>query len=148
MLNQDYKDILSILSAHKVDFMLVGAFAMAYHGYPRATGDIDIFFRPDPHNAKKVWDSLEEFGAPTNQITLQDLQTPGTIFQVGISPRRIDFINRISGVTFDEAYSDRKSVEISGLPVNILSLEKLILNKSSSGRPKDLVDVQTLRSSQ
>ncbi|MBL8027527.1 MAG: nucleotidyltransferase [Fibrobacteres bacterium] len=144
MLNQDYKDILLTLSDHNVDFMLVGAYALAFHGYPRATGDIDIFYKPSSENAIKVWDALTDFGAPMSQITINDLLVPGTIFQIGIAPRRIDMINRISGVTYDEASIDSKLVTIENIQIRVISIEKLKANKKASGRPKDLVDLDTL----
>ena len=95
MLNPDYKDMLSRLLANTVDFILVGAYALAVHGYPRATADIDIFIKPDPLNARKVYQCLEEFGAPLENVTIEDFAVPGTIFQIGVEPRRIDLITEI-----------------------------------------------------
>ncbi|OGS35988.1 MAG: hypothetical protein A2293_06185 [Elusimicrobia bacterium RIFOXYB2_FULL_49_7] len=144
MLNPDFKDILSILSAHDVKFMLVGAYAMAFHGYPRTTGDIDIFIAPTIDNAKKVYRALTEFGAPLEQITPEEFAKPGTVYQIGVAPRRIDILNRISGVSFEEGFSDKNTVTVEGLQIHILSKAKVIANKKATGRPKDLLDIDHL----
>jgi hypothetical protein len=140
MLNQDYKEMLSTLLENKVDFLLVGAYAMAAHGFPRATADLDIFIRPDFENAKKVYKALADFGAPMDSVAFEDFQTPGTIFQIGVIPRRIDIINAIDGVSFEEAYRDKVIVDIEGLKVSIISMPMLIINKKASGREKDRLD--------
>lgn len=147
MLNQDYKEMLSISLENKVDFVLVDAYAMASHGYPRATGDLDIFVRPDIENAKKVYRALADFGAPMDSVTVEDFQKPGTIFQIGVSPRRIDVLNEIDGVTYEEADDDKIIVEIEGLKVPIISKPKLIINKKSADREKDRLDVILLENS-
>lgn len=147
MLNQDYKEILSTLLEEKVNFLLVGAYAMAAHGYPRATGDIDIFIQPNETNAEKVYNALIKFGAPLKNISIEDFSTPGTIFQIGVAPRRIDIINSIDGVSFENAYSDRIIVEIESLPVPVISKENIIKNKEATGRPKDKIDADNLKNS-
>lgn len=147
MLNQDYKEMLSTLLEEDVKFLLVGAYALAAHGYPRATGDIDIFIQPDEINAEKVYKALGRFGAPLQSISVLDLSTSGTIFQIGVAPRRIDIINSIDGVTFEDAYKARVIVEIESLSIPILSKNDMIKNKNSTGRPKDKVDADTLMNS-
>lgn len=147
MLNQDYKEMLSILLENKVDFVLVGAYAMAAHGYPRATADLDIFIRPDVENAKKVYKALADFGAPIESVTIADFEKPGTIFQIGVIPRRIDVINEIDGVSYEEADNDKVIVDIEGLKVPIISKSKLIINKKASGREKDRLDAIRLENS-
>lgn len=147
MLNQDYKEMLSILLENKVDFLLVGAYAMAAHGFPRATADLDIFIRPNVENAKKVDKALADFGAPMDSVTIEDFKKPGTIFQIGVIPRRIDVINEIDGVSFEEAYNDKVIVEIEGLKVPIISKPKLIINKKATGRAKDRLDAIRLENS-
>ncbi len=147
MLNQDYKEMLSILLENKVDFLLVGAYAMAAHGFPRATADLDIFIRPDVENAKKVYQVLADFGAPMDSVTIEDFQKPGTIFQIGVIPRRIDVINEIDGVSYEEADKDKVIVDIEGLKVPIISKSKLIINKKASGREKDRLDAIRLENS-
>ena len=147
MLNQDYKEMLSTLLEEDVKFLLVGAYALAAHGYPRATGDIDIFVQPDRTNAEKVYKALVKFGAPLQSITVQDFSTSGTIFQIGVAPRRIDIINSIDGVAFEEAYKDRVIVEIESLAIPVLSKDDMIKNKNATGRAKDKVDADTLKNS-
>ncbi len=147
MLNQDYKEMLSTLLEEKVNFLLVGAYAMAAHGYPRATGDIDIFIQSNETNAEKVYNALIKFGAPLNNVSIKDFSTPGTIFQIGVAPRRIDIINSIDGVSFEDAYSNRIIVEIESLPVPVLSKENIIKNKEATGRLKDKLDANSLKNS-
>ena len=147
MLNQDYKEMLSLLLKEKVEYVLVGAYALAVHGFPRATGDIDIFVRPCKENAKKLMHVIARFGAPLKEITEDDFKKPGIIFQIGVSPRRIDIINYIDGVSFDSANEDKIIVEIDGLQIPIISKSKLIINKKSTGREKDSIDVKNLLNS-
>jgi hypothetical protein len=136
--------MLSILLKNKVDFLLVGAYAMAVHGFPRSTADLDIFIRPDIKNAKKLHLALGEFGAPMESITIEDFTKSGTIFQIGVAPRRIDVINDIDGVSFEEAYKDKDIVDIENLKVPTISKNKLIINKRATGREKDKLDAKRL----
>jgi hypothetical protein len=147
MLNQDYKEMLSILLENKVEFLLVGAYAMAAHGFPRATADLDIFVRPDEKNAKRVYQALAEFGAPMESISIEDFAKRGTVFQIGVIPRRIDVINDIDGVSFEEAFKDKALVNIEGLSVPIISKQKLLINKKSTGRDKDRLDAVRIENS-
>jgi hypothetical protein len=144
MLNPDFKDILSTLCAHKVEFLLVGAYAMAAHGLPRATGDIDIWVRPDVANAALVLKALKDFGAPVGSLTIADLTTPGIVFQMGLPPRRIDILTQISGVDFETTYTNRFEIELEGLVISVLRRVELLINKRASGRPKDLADLAWL----
>ena len=146
MLNEDYKDILHALSAEKVKFLLVGAYAMAAHGYLRATMDIDIWIMPSPHNADAVFRALELFGAPSHNLTKEDLQTDGVVFQIGVAPRRIDIITTASGLQFEETYKRSAAIDIEGIEVHIPSIEDLICNKRASGRIKDMADAEALES--
>ena len=146
MLNEDYKDILHALSDEKVRFILVGAYALAAHGYPRATMDIDIWVMQSPQNAEAVLRALRRFGAPLNNLTKEDLQTDGTIFQIGVAPRRIDIITAASGLRFEETFQNSISVNIEGIEVHIPSIDDLIRNKRVSGRTKDLADAEALES--
>ncbi len=148
MLNEDYREMLQILSAEKVDFLLVGAYAMAAHGYPRATLDIDIWVLPSPKNAKAVIRALTQFGAPLDKVTEDDFSTDGTIFQIGVAPRRIDIITSASGLSFDIASRDALEIDIDGITVRIPSLDDLIKNKRASGRTKDIADAEALESIQ
>lgn len=144
MLNQDYKEMLSTLLENNVSFLLVGAYAMAAHGFPRATADLDIFVRADKANAQKVYDSLLAFGAPVHDIRPLDFEKKGTIFQIGVAPRRIDIMNDIDGVEFDEANEDRVIIELEGLKIPVISRQKLIINKRSTGRQQDRIDAEKL----
>jgi hypothetical protein len=144
LLNPDYRDMLFALSEESVDFLIVGAFALAAHGLPRATGDIDVWVRPTRENAERVWRALARFGAPLLDLSLDDLMTPGVVFQIGVAPRRIDILTSIDGVEFDEAWSARRPLEVEGCALATLSREHLLANKRAAGRPKDLGDVAWL----
>ena len=144
MLNEDYRDILLALSDEKVKFLLVGAYALAAHGYPRATMDIDIWVMPSPPNADAVIRALRRFGVPLHNLTKEDLQKDETIFQIGVAPRRIDIITTATGLQFEETYRRSLSVNIEGIEVHIPSIDDLIHNKKASGRTKDLADAEAL----
>jgi hypothetical protein len=145
MLNKDYKEMLQLLLEEQVDFILVGAYALAAHGYPRATGDIDIWVRAEEINSINIYRALERFGAPVDQITVNDFANEGIVFQIGVTPRRIDIITHLDGVSFGEADEDKVIVEVEGLKLPILSFDKLIKNKLSTGRERDELDVKLLQ---
>jgi predicted nucleotidyltransferase len=145
MLNEDYKEMLQCLLEEDVRFLLVGAYAVAVYGYPRATKDIDIFVRAAPENASSLMKALARFGAPLSDVSESDFSTEGVVFQIGSSPRRIDILTRISGVEFESAYANRKTISIAGMEVPIISLEDLIANKRATGRIQDLADVEKLQ---
>lgn len=144
MLNRDYKDMLHALCDENVRFLLVDAYAMAAHGYPRATMDIDIWVMPSPGNADAVLRALRRFGAPLYNLTREDLVAEGTIFQIGVTPRRIDIITAASGLRFDEAFERSMAVDIEGIEVRVPSIQDLIRNKRATGRTKDLADAEAL----
>lgn len=144
MLNEDYKEMLQCLAEEGAKFLLVGAYAMAAHGYPRATMDIDFWVQPSPDNAEAVLRAIRRFGAPLHDLTLADLQKDDTVFQIGVAPRRIDIITGASGLEFNDAFRNSVSIEIEGLHVNIPSIDDLIRNKRASGRTKDLADAEAL----
>lgn len=144
MLNEDYKDMLQSLVDEKVRFLLVGAYALAAHGYPRATMDIDIWVMPSPDNADAVLRAVRRFGAPLHNLTKADLEKEGTVFQIGVAPRRIDIITAASGLNFEEASSRAITVDIEGITVGIPSIADLIRNKRASGRTKDIADAEAL----
>jgi len=144
MLNEDYREMLQELSAGKVRFLLVGAYALAAHGYPRATVDLDIWVMPSPENAKAVLRALGRFGAPISGLSEQDLQEEGTVFQIGVAPRRIDIITTASGLDFEDTFKNSISVDIEGIRIHVPSIEDLIRNKRASGRTKDLADAEAL----
>ena len=144
MLNEDYRDMLRALSDEKAEFLLVGAYALAIHGYLRATMDIDIWVKPSAGNADAVLRALERFGAPIEGLTKEDLERGDTIFQIGLAPRRIDLMTGASGLGFDEAFARSVKTDIEGIPVRVLSLADLIRNKRATGRTRDLADAEAL----
>ena len=145
ILNEDYRDILHAFSVEQVDYLLVGAYALAAHGYPRATMDIDLWVMPSPENADAVLRALARFGAPPHGLTADDLQKDDIVFQIGVAPRRIDIITGATGLEFPAAAANAIDYEIDGIKLKILSLEDLIINKEATGRPKDRVDVDELK---
>ena len=146
MLNEDYRDILRAFSGETVKFLLVGAYAMAAHGHPRATVDFDLWIMPSPDNVEAVFRALDRFGAALNGLTKADLLKDDTIFQIGVAPRRIDIITTASGLSFEETLQNSISVNIEGIEVRIPSIDDLIRNKRASGRTKDLADAEALES--
>jgi hypothetical protein len=144
LLNPDFRDMLSEFSAAGVEFLLVGAYAMAVHGVPRATGDLDLWVRCSDENAPRVLAALARFGAPVAGLSAADFATPGVVFQIGLAPRRVDILTAIDGVAFEEAWRDRVEVEVEGQRIPVISRAHLLQNKRASGRPKDMVDVRWL----
>lgn len=143
-MNPDFRDMLSALSGEGAEYLLVGAYAVAVHGVPRATGDLDIWVRPTAENARRVRAALTRFGAPAGDLSERDLVTPETVFQIGVAPNRIDVMTSIDGVSFDDAWAARRIVRVAGLDVPVLSRADLIRNKRATGRPQDLADAARL----
>ena len=143
-MNPDFVEMLSELSASGAEFLVVGAHALAAHGYPRATGDLDIWVRADSGNGQRVLEALRRFGAPLFDLTLEDLTKPGTVFQIGTAPARIDILTGLSGISFEEAWPRRTTVKVGSLSVGVIGREDLIRNKRATGRPQDLVDAERL----
>jgi hypothetical protein len=143
-MSRDFRDLLAEFNARNVDFLVVGAHALAAHGHVRATEDLDVWVRPDSENAKKVMQALMAFGAPLHDLTADDLTCPGVVFQIGIAPLRIDVLTAINGVEFAEAWPARLITKFDDQPVGVLSKEHLIKNKRATGRTQDLADVERL----
>lgn len=143
-MNREFVEMLSALSAAGAEYLVVGAHALAAHGVPRATGDLDLWVRGTPENARKVLAGLKEFGAPLFDLTIEDLSRPEVVFQIGVAPCRIDILTSISGVEFLDAWPRRHEMELGGVRFGVLSREDLIRNKMATGRPKDLLDVESL----
>ena len=145
-MNPDFLDLLAALVRAEARFLIVGAHALAAHGLPRATGDLDVWVRPDPKNAERVWTALTEFGAPLRAFDLSqaDLTAPGVVFQMGEPPRRIDLLTSITGVGFEEAWATRSVHRVGDLDVPFLGRAALLDNKRATARPKDLADVAVL----
>jgi hypothetical protein len=145
LLNPDYRDMLSAFSDEKVEYLLVGAYALAAHGYVRATGDIDLWIRPDKKNAQRVMRALRQFGAPLSQVSEDDFVEPGIVLQLGVEPRRIDILTAIDGVDFEEAWQAREEIQVEGVSVYVIDKVHLAKNKEATGRAQDKFDLDWLR---
>lgn len=145
-MNEDFRDLLAALLGADARFLVVGAHAMAVHGVPRATGDLDVWVAGDAANVDRVWSALLGFGAPLAAmgVSREDLTQPDQVVQIGLPPRRIDILTSISGVAFDEAWSGRVTHEVSGLAVPFLGRAALVRNKRATGRTKDQADLEAL----
>jgi len=144
MLNKDYQEMLKCLSDEGVKYLVVGAYALAVHGFPRATKDIDFFVWANPENAARLLRALQRFGAPLRNVSAADFAAEGTVYQIGGGPRRIDIVTRIDGVRFEDAYPRRLTVRMDDLEVPVISRDDLIANKRATGRAQDLADVERL----
>lgn len=143
-MNPDFLDMLSVLNAAGAEYLMVGAYAMAAHGHPRATADIDFWVRPSPENAARVMQALRNFHAPLQGLTEADLASEDLIFQIGVPPRRIDIITGIDGVGFEEAWPAKVITHFSSEPCYVISREHLLQNKRACARDKDGWDVKLL----
>jgi hypothetical protein len=144
-MHPDYRDLLCELSARHVEFLVVGAHALAAHGHVRATKDLEVWVRPDPSNARRVVEALQAFGAPLHGTTLEDLSGPDFVLQIGVDPVRVDIITSITAVDFEEAWGARLEATFDGQSVGVLSRKHLIQNKAATGRAQDIADVEWLR---
>jgi hypothetical protein len=144
-LSKDLREFVALLNSNKVDYLVVGAFAVAYHGYPRYTGDLDILIRPTAENAQRVLQAISQFGFGGLDISAQDLQTTGRVVQFGVRPNRIDLVTSISGLAFEEAWTSRSEASLDGVLTYFIGKEALIRNKQATGRAKDLGDAEELR---
>ena len=143
----DYKELLSILNAHRVKYLVIGAYAVAIHAQPRATKDLDILVKADPENAKAVFAALAEFGAPLEGLTAADFGEPGPFFRMGREPVAVDILTAIPGVEFDAAWPRRVEGvfdEETNLRANFISREDLLAAKRAAGRRQDLADIEAI----
>jgi hypothetical protein len=143
-IQQDFKELLELFNAHKVKYLIVGGYALAFHGAPRYTGDIDIYVKPDAENAKHILAALDEFGFGSVGLMEEDLKTPNKVVQLGFPPVRIDIITSISGVSWDDAFENREEGEYGDIPVYYIGKKHYVINKRASGRKKDLADLEAL----
>jgi hypothetical protein len=143
-MSPDFRELLLEFNAASVEYLVVGAHALAVYGHVRATKDLDVWIRPDSENADKVIAALTSFGAPLTELLPEDLTRPDTVFQIGIEPLRIDLLTSIDGVDFAEAWIDRFESKFAGVPVNVISRRHLIKNKLSTNRLQDRADVEHL----
>jgi hypothetical protein len=144
-LSRDSKEFIELLNSRGVDYVIVGAHSLAFHGRPRYTGDLDILIRPTIDNAAKLMEVLSEFGFGNAGFKEADLVEAAQVLQLGRPPHRIDLLTGLSGLTVEEAFADKLAADIDGLPVFVLSKENLIRNKRAVGRPQDLADLADLQ---
>jgi len=147
----DFKELLSVLNAHGVKYLVIGAYAVSIHAQPRATKDLDILVKADAENAAAVFAALAQFGAPLEGLTPADFAQPGPFFRMGREPIGVDILTTIPGVEFDEAWPHRIEAVVdpaSGLKASFISREDLIAAKLAAGRPQDLADVDAIRKAQ
>ena len=145
-LSNDLREFLELLNSRGVEYVIVGAHSLAFHGRPRYTGDLDILIRATPKNAAKIVDLLNELGFAHSGFRESDFTEPNQVIQLGRAPNRIDLLSSISGVSTDEAFGSKVSAELDGIPVFILGKDALIQNKRAVGRPQDLADLDILES--
>jgi len=143
---QDFKELLELFNKHKVAYLVVGGYALAFHGAPRFTGDIDILLRPDTNNASNVINALSEFGFRDIGLTKEDFDSPGKVIQLGVPPVRIDLLTSLTGVTWETAYPHKTKGTFGGVQVFFIGLKEFITNKKATGRKKDLADLEALGS--
>ena len=143
-LNQDFKEFIELLNSKKVEYLVVGGYAVGFHGYPRYTGDIDFWIATSAENSKRILQALYEFGFGSMDFAEEDFQNDDMVFQLGYPPYRIDLLTSVSGLTFDACYDKRVVADLDGLQIPFLDLTSLKKNKAESGRPKDLGDLDNL----
>ena len=145
MFSQDFKEFVELLIKNKVEYLIVGGYAVGIHGHPRYTGDLDIWLNTTPENANKILKCVNEFGFSSYGLTQSDFTKENNIIQLGYPPLRIDLLTQIDGVTFNNCFENRKEVEIEGLVVNFIGYRDLLSNKKHSGRPRDIDDIDNLQ---
>jgi hypothetical protein len=143
-MNRHFVEMLSALSDAGADYLIIGAHALAVHGYARGTRDLDIWVRPTPQNAERVWRALIDFGAPLERFSVDDLSTPGMICQIGVDPARIDLLTSPAGVEFEKSWQRRRIVSVKDREFNFIGKDDLIASKRAAGRPNDFRDIEEL----
>ena len=141
---QDFREFLELLNAHNVDFIIVGGYALAYHGAPRYTGDIDVFVKPDSNNAKRIIKVLEKFGFSSLELSSDEFQKKDNVIQLGLPPVRIDIITSISGVSWEQAEATKEPGKYGKVPVFFIGKNQYLANKRATGRAKDIADIEAL----
>jgi len=144
MLNQDFREFIQLLNDNQARYLVVGGYAVALHGYPRYTKDLDVWIEMTPHNATRVVLALQKFGFGSLGLKEQDFLEADTIIQLGYPPRRIDLLTTLPGVDFDNCFAKRMVVELDSVPVNFIDLESLKKNKRAAARAQDLADIENL----
>jgi len=141
---QDFRDLLELFNKHKIDFIIVGAYALGFHGAPRYTGDLDVFVRPDPINARSIMQALNDFGFGSVGLTAADFEKEGKVIQLGFPPVRVDIITSITGVSWEKARSGRVKGQFGDLMVYFIGRDDFIENKRALGRKKDIADLEAI----
>jgi hypothetical protein len=147
-IQKDFKELLELLNAHKVEYLVVGGYALAFHGAPRFTGDIDIFIKPESENAKRILIALEEFGFGSMNLSESDFTSPKNVIQLGVPPVRVDIMTSLTGVSWQDAQADKVAGNYGDTLVYFISKKDFIANKMALGRKKDLADLEALGQSQ
>lgn len=142
---RDFRELLELLNEQKVKYVIVGGYAVAFHGAPRYTGDIDILVKPDRQNAARIIKALTDFGFASLKLKETDFEEPDITIQFGVAPVRVDIITSISGVTWQKAFQGRKKGKYGDVPVAYLGRKQLMENKKATGRPKDFADIEALK---
>ncbi len=143
-LPSDFKELLELFNAHKVEYLIVGSYALAFHGAPRYTGDIDLFVKPTAENANLILAALDEFGFGSLDLSVEDFAAPNKVVQLGVPPVRIDIITSVSGVSWEKANADKVPSLYADTPVFFISREDFLANKRATGRAKDAADIEAL----
>lgn len=141
---KDFKELLELFNKYKVEYVIVGAYALAFHGCPRYTGDLDLLVKPDLDNAKKIIESIKLFGFSSLDLSLEDFTSLGKVIQLGVPPIRIDLITSITALTWEQIEPHKLKGEYAGVPVYFIGKDELILNKKALGRHKDLADIESI----
>src|SRR5260370_20725406 len=144
-LNKELREFVALLNVNEVEYLVVGAFGVAYYAYPRYTGDLDLLYRASEQNVQRILKVLTEFGFGSLGIRPQDLLSAGKVIQLGVNPNRIDLLNSISGVSFEDAWADRQDGKLDGVTTQFIGWRALIRNKQSTARYKDLGDPDELK---
>ncbi|MFN3166857.1 MAG: hypothetical protein ACE37H_07315 [Phycisphaeraceae bacterium] len=144
ILNSDFRDMLCLLNEEKVEYLLVGGWAVSFHAHFRVTEDIDLWIRPTPENAQRVIRALMKFGAPMDGMDIEDFAKPRYGLHIGVPPARIDLLTTLEGVSFEQAWASRLTDELSGIPIQVIGREELLKNKAVVGRAKDLADIESI----
>ena len=144
-LAQDFEDFVKLLNKHQVDYLVVGGYALAFHGKPRHTGDLDIWINSSEINSDKLVIAIKEFGLASLGLTKYDFMQEGYVTQIGYPPLRIDILNAIDGVKFEDAYPNRLLVDVNGIKVKYIGLKELVDNKTASGRSQDIADLKEIK---
>jgi len=141
---RDFKQLLELFNNHDVAYAIVGAYALAFHGYPRYTGDLDILIKPDSDNAKKIIAALKEFGFGSLNLSVEDFSTKGKVVQLGVPPIRIDILTSLTGVTWKQVFPHRDKGTFGDIDTYFIGKKEFIANKKALGRHKDLADIESI----